>query len=152
MKTIAKLLMAIIMIALPAVAMAQAAEKVPFTLAKNYFLKNDAQLAQKKITSQKDFDRYFGAAAVMGKDGMPTKIDFTKQFVIAIAGQPTNHHTTYEVTGITVEDGMLDVAYTATIGKEAMSYYMKPLVLVVLDINYARMSVTYSGTIYDETK
>ena len=36
-----------------------------------------------ELTTQEDFNRYFGEAAYMGKDGEPTKIDFNEDFVIA---------------------------------------------------------------------
>lgn len=144
MKTIVKIMVAAVLMALPLSGMAQVREKVPYTLAKNYFLRNDAQITTKKITSQKDFDRHFGAAAVMGKDGAPTKIDFTRQFVIALAGQPTNHMTTYDVTEVAVEDGVLNVEYMTNVGEETLTYYMKPMVLLILDIDYARMGVMYT--------
>jgi hypothetical protein len=45
------------------------------------------------VTSQEAFDSLYHAAAVMGKDGAPTAIDFSKQFVIGVVLPLTNDHT-----------------------------------------------------------
>src|SRR5262245_32199737 len=53
---------------------------VPYTIAQRYFVNNtyhDGDLADPKITSQAEFNKFFSAAAIMGKNGRPTKIDFT---------------------------------------------------------------------------
>ena len=53
---------------------------IPYIVAERYFLKNNvSDISEPKITTQKEFDELFGAAAVMGKNGMPTKIDFAKE-------------------------------------------------------------------------
>lgn len=57
---------------------------VKYAVARNYFVNRNAAIPQDmKIQSRKDFDRCFGMAATMGKDGKPTEIDFEKSFVIA---------------------------------------------------------------------
>ena len=63
-------------------------------VAKNYFFSNNASLpASLKVTNEHEFNHYFGMAAVMGKGGEPTKIDFKKQFVIAKVLPETNIST-----------------------------------------------------------
>ena len=58
--------------------------EVAFEVAKNYFFKNDHEIpASPKITTAEEFGKLFGMATTMGKDGKPTEIDFTKQFVLA---------------------------------------------------------------------
>jgi len=72
---------------------AQTLQEVPYKFAKHYYVKNNIktdQLKQYKIVSKKEFDKVFGAAAVMGRDGIPTKIDFKKEFVIAVVGAETS--------------------------------------------------------------
>ena len=62
-----------------------AVENVPFEVAKNYFFKNGQTIpTSPKITAAEAFDRLFGMATFMGKDGQPTTIDFDKQFVLVI--------------------------------------------------------------------
>ena len=59
--------------------------EVAFEVAKNYFFKNDQVIPEyPKITTEEEFNKLFGMATTMGKDGKPTAIDFTKQFVLAI--------------------------------------------------------------------
>ena len=52
-------------------------EQVSYHEARNYFLNLGQEVAVgQKITNEHDFNRYFGMAAYMGKDGEPTHIDF----------------------------------------------------------------------------
>lgn len=62
-------------------------QPIPFTVAYHYFVKNtykNGDLVGNKICSKVVFDKIFGMATVMGKDGQPTNIDFQKQFVIVV--------------------------------------------------------------------
>ena len=61
-------------------------KEVAFGIAKNYFFKNDLDIlpASPKITTEENFNKLFGMATTMGKDGKPTSIDFSKQFVLVI--------------------------------------------------------------------
>ena len=69
----------------------EASNEVAFEVAKNYFFKNDQEIpASPKITTSEEFGKLFGMATTMGKDGKPTEIDFTKQFVLAIVLPVTN--------------------------------------------------------------
>lgn len=62
------------------------ATKVPCRVAQNYFLRNDAGLTGSSVVeTQQQFDRLFGAAAMMGKDGKPTKIDFSRERVLVVS-------------------------------------------------------------------
>ncbi|HLT53738.1 MAG TPA: hypothetical protein VKZ97_07600 [Flavobacteriaceae bacterium] len=71
---------------------------IPYTVAQRYFVNNTVTngIENPKIETKEEFDSVFGAAAVMGKDGIPTDIDFTKQYVIAVATPPTDVETTLE--------------------------------------------------------
>ena len=58
------------------------ASEVPYVVAKGYFVRNDVRrIPNGKITDARLFKEIFGAAAVMGPDGLPTKIDFEKDYV-----------------------------------------------------------------------
>ena len=51
------------------------ASEVPYVVAKGYFVRNDVRrIPNGKITDARLFKEIFGAAAVMGPDGLPTKI------------------------------------------------------------------------------
>ena len=108
---------------------------VPFTEAKNYFVKNtvkDDHFAEAKIATQADFDKLFGAATTMGKDGKPTAIDFSKQYVIAVTEKETNVNTTLVPVSLTKMGDVLKFKYEIKSGEKTTST-MKPLLLVVVD-------------------
>ncbi|MFD2555253.1 hypothetical protein [Sphingobacterium tabacisoli] len=71
---------------------------IPYTIAQHYFVNNTVTngIENPKIETKEVFDSIFGAAAVMGKDGRPTDIDFTKQYVIAVTTPVTDVETKLE--------------------------------------------------------
>ena len=67
---------------------------IPYIVANRYFLKNGVEtLPPQKITNQKDFDSYFGTAAVMGENGNPTDINFSTQYAISLTRPETDIET-----------------------------------------------------------
>lgn len=89
-----------------AVAPAESGEnsnEVAFEVAKNYFFKNNQEIpSSPKITTSEEFGKLFGMATTMGKEGKPTEIDFTNQFVLAIVLPITNLAT--EINPIKLEE------------------------------------------------
>lgn len=64
---------------------------VTYTVLNNYYHNNNAPLPSSPlITTQKEFDEQFGTAAYMGKGGLPTKVNFKRQAVLAIVLPLTN--------------------------------------------------------------
>lgn len=118
-----------------------AGSNVNFTVAKNYFFKNNAEIpANPKINSAEEFHNLFGMAAVMGKDGMPTAIDFSKQFVLAVVLPVTDVATEIQPLDVKVQDGELVYEYSVKTG-EKMTYSMQPMKLIVLDREYDGLKV-----------
>ena len=116
--------------------------EVPFEVANNYFVRNDApRPIPMKITTRDTFERIFGMAAVMGKDGLPTSIDFERQFVIAVVLPETNHFTTVEVKRLTNEAEGLMVTAQVEASKEENTWTMIPMQLLIVDRAYERDSV-----------
>ena len=114
----------------------EASNEVAFEVAKNYFFKNDQEIpASPKITTAEEFGKLFGMATTMGKDGKPTEIDFTKQFVLAIVLSVTNLAT--EITPNRLEKFYF---YDAKVG-EAQTYSTQPISLIILDKKYADKTV-----------
>lgn len=111
-------------------------QDVPFVMADHYFVKNDVQtLPHGAITSQEEFYRYFGEAAVMG--GQPTNINFQKQFAIAVCAPQTNHHTV--ISPASLKLGGQNLTFTYHIEKgEQMGYTIQPLLLIVVDKKYEK--------------
>lgn len=136
-----KTIMKMVVCCLVAVAMTSCAvskETVKFKEVKNYFYRNDAPKGEQllKLTTQVEFDRYFGAAAFMGKDGQPTLIDFKKDFVIAKILPETNRAT--EIKDIKLaksSNGHLTFSYS-TMDKEPQSYSIRPMVQITVSREY----------------
>ena len=126
---------------LAAVAMTSCAvskETVNYKEVKNYFYRNDAPKGDQllKLTTQVEFDRYFGAAAFMGKNGQPTLIDFKKDFVIAKILPETNRST--EIKDIKLaksSNGHLTFSYSTT-DKESQSFSIRPTVQITVSREY----------------
>jgi hypothetical protein len=110
--------------------------EVPFETAKNYFFKK-AQTSPTsiKIDNAELFGNLFGMATTMGKDGKPTEIDFTKQFVWAIVLPVTDVET--EIMPIRVEERNDTLFYHYEIKTgEKLSYSIEPLSIIILDKKY----------------
>ena len=107
------------------------------TVMNNYFLKNNVVgISYPLITKQEEFSGLFGMAAVMGKDGAPTSVDFSKESVIAIVLPETNVST--EIIPLRLEKGAaqgLRMYYTVKRGEEMMST-MRPILLVKIKNKY----------------
>ena len=112
---------------------------VPFELARNYFVRNDVALADvpDRITSQEQLLDFFGMAAVMGVDGMPTAIDFDQSFVIPVVRPETDHVTEIVIDALTATSpSKLTVTGRVDVDPEVQSYTMRPFVLLIVDKAY----------------
>jgi hypothetical protein len=113
-------------------------EKLPYQLAKNYFVKNtykNDQIEILKITTQDKFDEVFGMAATMVESGRTTKIDFLKQYVIAVIGVVTNKETEFVVNDLRKVDNEILFNYSLSEGKE-MSFTIQPSLIITVGNNY----------------
>ena len=115
--------------------------EVTFEVAKNYFFKNDQQIpASPKITSEEEFNKLFGMATVMGEDGKPTSIDFTKQFVLAIVLPVTDTATEINPVKVEVKSDSLFYSYEVKTG-EKQTYSIQPVSIIILDKQYENNEV-----------
>ena len=115
--------------------------KVPYTVAQNYFFINDEPLpTNPKITTLKEFGRMFGMAAHMGKDGMPTQVDFKRQFVIAVVYPITNRNTALTPVSLSADGDTLTFIYQERVGKEMLSS-MQPMLVIVVNKKYEKAHV-----------
>jgi hypothetical protein len=112
-------------------------DAIPFTIAQNYFVKNTVDsITDPKIETQEVFNSYFGMATTMGKNGKPTKIDFTKQYVIAIMLPTTDFATTINPISLKKENGnTILFSYKIEKGNQ-QSYSSKPFSLLIVDKKY----------------
>ena len=115
--------------------------EVTFEVAKNYFFKNDQQIpASPKITTDEEFNKFFGMATVMGEDGKPTSIDFTKQFVLAIVLPVTDTATEINPVKVEVKSDSLFYSYEVKTG-EKQTYSIQPVSIIILDKQYENNEV-----------
>ena len=122
--------------AILSIASCKQAADIPFEEVKNYFFRNDADIPESPvIDSSEQFGELFGAAAFMGKDGQPTRIDFNKEFVIAVVNPVTDCLTELAPESLQKVDGELVFTYRETIG-EQQSWTMRPILLVKVDRQY----------------
>ena len=127
---------------------------VAFEVARNYFFNQSSEedlqgkngqeiLISPKITSEEEFNRLFGMATMMGKDGKPTEIDFSKQFVLAIVLSVTDYAT--EINPVKVEETGDTLFYTyEIIHGEKRTYSIQPISIIILDKKYADKEVVLS--------
>lgn len=110
--------------------------EVAYEVAKNYYFKKGQQIpASPKITSDDELDNLFGMATVMGKDGKPTSIDFTKQFVLAIVLPVTDTATEINPVKVEVKSDSLFYTYEVKTG-EKQTFSIRPVSIIILDKQY----------------
>lgn len=110
---------------------------IPYKEAHNYFFRNDASIPSAPVCStQADFDKLYGVAAFMGKDGQPTQIDFSRQFVIGIVLSETSDETTIIPGKLTRSGGTLTLQYSVQTGEKNRTYTILPIKLLVVDNKY----------------
>ena len=103
---------------------------VPFTELDHYFFKNGQAVPDHpKIDTKEAFTSLFGMAPIMGENGKPTSVDFSKEFVIAVVNPVTEFHTELKSESLRVENGELVFTYNETVG-EKQSWSMQPILLV----------------------
>ena len=101
----------------------------------NYYVLNTIDSKQEKhlfINNQEEFDRYFGAAAVMGTNGQPTPVNFKTQYVVGIVLPTTNRATTVSVKDVAMAGNTVVITYHVA-KEEKLGYYIRPFTIVALD-------------------
>lgn len=111
-------------------------KEVPFIIAEKYFVKNSVDLSDfenLKIETEKKFKSIFGMATVMGNDGKPTAIDFSKNYVIAIIKPETDLKT--EIIPIRLQKNNKNevIVNYELIKGEKQSYKTIPCLILVID-------------------
>lgn len=113
-------------------------KNIPFVVADKYFLKNTVkEIGNPKITTKEDFDNLFGAAAIMGSNGLPTEIDFTKQYVIVVTKPETDQDTRLTPVSLQLnEQKKLVFSYSVKTG-DKQSFQIKPCLIIIVDKDIA---------------
>ena len=109
------------------------AKEVPYVTLKNYYVRNDVdcrRTQQLVIDSEKEFEKYFCAAAIMGS--APTDIDWKRQFVIAILLPETNKPTMVTPMKVKQSPGNVIFYYQVNIGHKT-SHRLVPFAAIALE-------------------
>ena len=111
-------------------------EQISYHEARNFFLNQGQELAVgQKITNDKDFDKYFGLAAFMGKGGEPTRVDFANEFVLPIVLPETDCETDITAVSLSGNASVVNLNYKVKVG-EKRDFYIRPIMLLVVDKAY----------------
>ena len=122
---------------------------IPFEEVNNYFFLNKADLpGSPLIDSSEQFQKLFGTATFMGKDGQPTSIDFDQEFVIAVVYPVTDFSVELAPQSLRLEDGELVFTYLEATG-EQQSWTMRPVLLVKVDRKYMKENVRLDRRVKD---
>lgn len=116
-------------------------EPIAYVEARGYFVLNtvkNEKVESLRITSQDHFDKFFGVARTMGKEGEPTVIDFKKSFVLALVGQPTDKETSFKIEKLTSVGDNLELVYEIEQLEEERSFTIHPCVILVIDKKYEK--------------
>jgi hypothetical protein len=123
---------------------AQKKTEIPFTIAKNYFVNNSyktGDLSNYKILTAQKFEQLIGMATLMGPDGKPTEIDFSKQFVIIVVNPQTDSPTKLTPEKLTATgSNKLIFEYKTEIG-EKTTYTMTPFTMIIVDKKYKNRKI-----------
>jgi len=109
------------------------AKAVSYEVLQNYYVRNDVDCSKMQrliLDSEQDFNAYFGPAAIMG--GMPTDINWNKQYVIAILLPETNKPTMVTPMQVKQSPGNVIFKYQVNRGRKT-SYTLVPFAAVALN-------------------
>ena len=102
-----------------------------------YFVRNDVtDFSPRVITSSEELDRYFGAGAVMGINGMPALINFDKENAIAIIEPETNKDAEIKIVSIKKLGEKVVVRYEVITSGDVRPYSIVPCQLVKISKKY----------------
>ena len=108
---------------------------INYTELSNYFVHNNIptnKIQRLVINSQETFESYFGPAAVMGRNGEPTRVNFKTQYVLAIVLPETDRETQIIPAEVSQIDNTVFVNYRVYRGSK-MSYRMVPFTAIAID-------------------
>ena len=113
-------------------------QDIPYTVANRYFVNNtykDGDLKNPKITTPEQFDELFGMATIMGPNGKPTPIDFSKQYVLSVIGELSDRGAEISPVSLKQQADTILFSYKITEGERSM-VTIRPALLIIVDNKY----------------
>lgn len=123
---------------------------INYTELANYYALNNVDVSKTQrlvINSQQTFEAYFGEAAVMGRNGQPTMVNFKTQYVLAVVLPETDRQTEV-IPGEVVQNGNTIVMnYRVNKGAKT-TYRMVPFAAIAIDkpVNDTQMEIYFKQT------
>ena len=115
-------------------------DEVPFEVAKNYFYKHNVGVPSSKITTEEEFKKHFGMATLMGEEGKPTEIDFSKQFVVDFILPASKWEMEINPLKVETKGDTLFYSYDINVGKK-QSYFTQPVSIIIIDKEFEKQEV-----------
>jgi len=115
-----------------------AEQDIPYTIANRYFVNNtykDGDLKNPKITTMEKFDELFGMATIMGPNGKPTPIDFSRQYVLTVIGELSDRGALISPVSLKQRADTIFFSYKTTEGEKSMAV-IRPMLLIIVDNKY----------------
>lgn len=108
---------------------------IKYSEVNGYFVKNTWKSNKQKVlkfTSQAQLEKVFGMATVMGENGKPTPVDFTKSCVIALVLPKTDALIDLKVLGLEKINKQIALTYSY-IEKGKTTAIIQPFLLIQMD-------------------
>ena len=109
------------------------AKAIPYVVLNNYYVRNDIDCSKRQrliLDNEKDFNAFFGQAAIMG--GLPTDINWKKQFVVAALLPETNRPTMVTPLEVKKSPGNIIFKYQVNRGTKT-SYSLVPFAAIAIN-------------------
>lgn len=122
------------------------ATPIHYTTLENYYVRNDVDFSKQRrliFDNEQDFESFFGKAATMG--GLPTAVNWNKQYVVAIVLPETKRATAIEPVSVKVaNDNVMVFSYHVKKG-DKMAHSMVPFTAVAIEkpASATKMTVFY---------
>ena len=148
----------VLLVALCHLGLASAAEpaKLSFDTYSGYFVSNkfepDAAESFVVITSRQQFDKVFGVAFVMGDKSHRLPKDAFKSNIVLAAIKRGKAVWEYKVAGVTVDNGLVNLRYTATSKKSDTATFACPLIVSIPKGDYAAIQFWDGGKAVKKVK
>ncbi len=135
---------------------APAKAAISFDTYSGYFVSNkfepDAAESFVVITDQKQFDEVFGVAFVMGDKSHRLAKDAFKSNIVLAAIKRGKAVWEYKVDGVTVDNGLVNLRYTATSKKSDSATFACPLIVSILKGDYKAIQFWDGGKAVKKVK
>jgi hypothetical protein len=129
--------------------MAAAAQKIPFDTYSGYFVSNkfepDAAESFLVLTTQKEFDKVFGVAFVMGDKSHRLPKDAFESNLVLVAIKRGKAVWEYKVERVAEAKGVVALRYTADEKKSDSASFACPLILSIPKGKYAAAQFIENG-------